>query len=397
MMYKVKIEKLDHFARGMAKINGKIIFVPKTLPGDVVSVEIVSDKKKYFDGQVVKYINKVERVGECPYSDKCGGCPLIDLEYQKQLTFKQEKIQDLLKRNLGLDIEIEWIEGSHPYHYRNKVTLHVIDGKIGYYEEESKSLVAIEKCVIAKKEINEIIGKLNDMVSSYDIKEVIIKSHDAILLSIIGNISKESTLNIFNNCDVIYLNKKLIKGKGYVSDRVLDREFRISLNSFFQINTEVFTNIFNQVISYINNKNYNKVLDLYCGTGIISIVIANYVKEVVGIEIVEEAVEDANYNKEINKVNNVSFICDKVENRISEFRNIDLVIVDPPRSGLDKKSINSILQINPQDIIYISCNPSTLVRDLKTLMTNYEVKRFFIADMFPNTYHVECCCILGVK
>ena len=139
------------------------------------------------------------------------------------------------------------------------------------------------------------------------------------------------------------------------------------------------------------------MLDLYCGTGVIGILVSDFVNEVIGIEVVSDAVKDANENKKLNKIKNISFICDKVENRLSEFKNVDLIIVDPPRSGLDKKSINNILKINPKEIIYISCDPNTLLRDLKLLSENYNIDDVLVADMFPNTYHVETIVYLASK
>ena len=164
---------------------------------------------------------------------------------------------------------------------------------------------------------------------------------------------------------------------------------------FFQVNNLVCTKIFDKVRSYIKGKNYKKALDLYCGTGIIGILISDLVESVTGIEVVKDAVANANDNKELNGIHNINFICDKVENRINEFNDIDLIIVDPPRSGLDSKSIDNILRIGAKDIIYISCNPNTLVRDLKELATLYDIKEVSIADMFPNTYHVETIVFLS--
>ena len=396
LMYKVEIEKLNYFAIGIGKIDGKIIFIPKTLKGDIVLVKIVKENKNYLEGRVVEYIKKIKRVGHCPYSDICGGCPLIDMNYDDQLELKKEEIKDLFKRNLGLDIRLNDVLHDEQYHYRNKITLHVKNNKLGYYQEKSNNLVEIDRCVIAKKEINEEIDNLKKLIKKYDIKDIIIRCHDKKLLSITGNVPKQVLLDSFPFCDSIYLNNVPIKD-GYITDNILGNTFRISLHSFFQVNTKVCSKIFDKVISYIANKNYKKVLDLYCGTGIISIIIAKYVGEVVGVEVVRDAVEDACYNKKINNVSNVSFICDKVENRIDEFKNIDLTIIDPPRSGLDKKSVKTILEMNPKDIIYISCNPITLVRDLKELSNKYNVEDIFIADMFPNTYHVESICFLKAK
>ena len=222
-----------------------------------------------------------------------------------------------------------------------------------------------------------------------------IRSNQGILLDIKGNVEKEVVLNNFSDIDVIYLNDLLIKGEGFIQEEILGKKFNISSKSFFQVNTKVCSKIFEKVRNYIKDKNYISVLDLYCGTGIIGIIISDLVKSVVGIEVVEQAIVNANSNKELNNVKNISFICDKVENRINEFKDIDLIIVDPPRRGLDNTSINSILNIKPKEIIYISCDPNTLVRDLKLLSGGYDIKSISIIDMFPNTYHVETIVFLG--
>lgn len=395
-MNQVVIEKLDHFGRGIAKINEKIVFVPNTLKGDVVVIEIVKDNSSYALGKVVKYIEKQKRLSPCKYSNICGGCHLIDMDYSSQLEFKKEKIKELFKKNLGVDIILDDVITGNKSNYRNKINLHVDGEKVGFYALESHDLVEIDECYITKKEINDLLPKVKDLVKNNNIDEVMIRYHNGLILSIKGNVSKDFLLKNFNDCSLIYLNNKKIKGNEVI-ENILDKRFRVSPKSFFQVNTEVCSKMFLKVRSYIKNKSFNKALDLYCGTGVIGILISDLVNEVVGIEVVSDAIEDANYNKRINDINNISFICDKVENRIDSFKDIDLVIVDPPRSGLDKKSIANIMTIAPKEIIYISCDPTTLTRDLKELRGKYDISNVSIADMFPNTYHVESVILLQRK
>lgn len=395
-MNQVVIEKLDHFGRGIAKINEKIVFVPNTLKGDVVEIEIVKDNTSYALGKVVKYIEKQKRLSPCKYSNVCGGCHLIDMDYSSQLEFKKEKIKELFKKNLGLDITLDDVITGNNSNYRNKINLHVEGEKVGFYALESHDLVEIDECYITKKEINDLLPKVKDLAKNNNIDEVMIRYHNGLILSIKGNVSKDFLLKNFNDCSLIYLNNKKVKGNE-VTENILDKRFRVSPKSFFQVNTEVCSKMFLKVRNYIKDKFFNKALDLYCGTGVIGILISDLVGEVVGIEVVSDAIEDANYNKKINNINNVSFICDKVENRIDSFKDIDLVIVDPPRSGLDKKSIANIMTIAPKEIIYISCDPATLTRDLKELRNNYDISNVSIADMFPNTYHCESITVLERK
>lgn len=395
-MNQVVIEKLDHFGRGIAKINEKIVFVPNTLKGDVVVIEIVKDNSSYALGKVVKYIEKQKRLSPCKYSNICGGCHLIDMDYSSQLEFKKEKIKELFKKNLGVDIILDDVIIGNKSNYRNKINLHVDGEKVGFYALESHDLVEIDECYITKKEINDLLPKVKDLAKNNNIDEVMIRYHNGLILSIKGNVSKDFLLKNFNDCSLIYLNNKKIKGNEVI-ENILDKRFRVSPKSFFQVNTEVCSKMFLKVRSYIKNKSFNKALDLYCGTGVIGILISDLVNEVVGIEVISDAIEDANYNKRINDINNISFICDKVENRIDSFKDIDLVIVDPPRSGLDKKSITNIMTIAPKEIIYISCDPTTLTRDLKELRGKYDISNVSIADMFPNTYHVESVILLQRK
>ena len=396
-MYKVRIEKLDHFGRGISRINEKIVFIPNTLKDDLVEIEIVKNNKKFLEGRVVNYIEKAPRKKICPYSDICGGCHIIDMDYKDQLIYKEQKIKELFRKTFKEDLIIKDVISDCNTNYRNKITLHVKDKKLGFYKEESNDLVEIDYCIIAKEDINNIIKKLKQLVKINNITDIVIRSNKGILLDIKGSISSDVLLDIFNDIDVIYLNNKLIKGEGVIYEEVLDKIFKISPKSFFQVNTKVCSKIFDKVRNYIKDNNYKKVLDLYCGTGIIGILISSLVEDVVGIEVVSDAIRNAIDNKELNKINNIDFICDKVENRISEFKNIDLIIVDPPRSGLDKNSINSILKISPKDMIYISCDPATLMRDLSLLSSDYEIVEFSIADMFPNTYHVESIVFLRKK
>ena len=396
-MYQVKIEKLDHFGRGVSKIDGKIIFVPNTLKGDIVNIFIKKEKSKFLEGEVISFVEKVKRCNVCPYSELCGGCHIIGLEYNKQLEYKVNKIKELFKKTFGCEALIKEMISASNTHYRNKVRLHAKNKKLGVYEETSHDIVEIESCIIAKKEINEVIQILKGILEEHSFSEVTIRSNKGLLIDIKGNIPKEILLTNFTNVNVIWLNDQLIKGDGFIYEEILGKRFKISPKSFFQINTEVCSKIFERVREYVKNKNYTKVLDLYCGTGVIGMLVADLVKEVVGVEIVSDAVKDANENKKLNHVDNIKFICDKVENRISEFKNIDLIIVDPPRSGLDKNSVNNILRINPKELIYISCDPNTLLRDLKVLNQNYDINDVLVADMFPNTYHVETIVHLTLK
>ena len=201
--------------------------------------------------------------------------------------------------------------------------------------------------------------------------------------------------NINLRADTIIINSKVTKGNGYIEENIGDLKFIISPTSFFQVNNVGMINIYNKVLDYVDGGN---ILDLYCGTGTIGIYVSKKADKVLGIEINEEAIKDALLNKKINNINNVDFISGDVGTVLSKNKfKFDIVIVDPPRAGLDNNSINNIIKINPKKIIYVSCDPVTLARDLNILKEYYDVLEITPFDMFSNTYHVECVCLLIMK
>ena len=202
-------------------------------------------------------------------------------------------------------------------------------------------------------------------------------------------------LKYFDFIDSIVINGKVLKQE-YIKERIGNYYYFIYPNAFFQVNRFNTEKLYNEVIKQINKK-YNKILDLYCGTGTIGISLSKYAEKVIGIEENKDAVYSANENKKLNAIDNIEFICGKVEDNIDKHSDINLIVVDPPRSGLDKKTISNILRIKPEKIIYVSCDPMTLVRDLNNLITTYSIDSITPVDMFPNTYHVESVCVLERK
>lgn len=396
----VKVEKLDNLGRGIARIDNKIVFIENALPEEVVDIEIIKDKKNYSLARRIRLDKKSKYRREiCPYSDFCGGCDLISLEYDKQLEYKQNKIEELVRRNLGEDIKINNIIYNNEEAYRNKILLHIMQEKLGFFEQMTNNIVDIDKCLLVNDRINNLISLIRKFIkSNRELKSVVIRSssNGDTMLIFSGNVSKELLLESFSMVDVIVLNNKLVKGQ-FIKERLGDKEFLIYPNSFFQVNMFNTLNLYNEVKRITYNKKYGNILDLYCGTGTIGIFLSQIATSVVGIEVVEDAVIAAKSNADINNVENIKFICGRVEDYIDGFNNIDLIIVDPPRSGLDKKTIDNVKRINPKEIIYVSCDPMTLVRDLKELEEDYLIKEITPVDMFPNTHHVECVSVLHQK
>ena len=386
----VKCERLDHFGRGLGHVSGKIIFVPDLLPNEEALVKIVLDKKKYMVGEVIQLIKKSGNriIPKCGY-DKCG-CALKSLDYFKTLEFKKEKVTDILKRYGEIEgVVKEIIPSGNIYAYRNKITLKVKDGKIGYFKNGTNDLIEISRCEIASEKSNEIINILKGSDLS-EVREVIIKDFGEIMLIIKGDMDIEVFKPLVSS---IYINDNLVYGKENIIANLDDFQFYVSKDSFFQVNMDVVLKLYNKVLEYLDKALGKRVLDLYCGTGTISLFLSKYFDEVTGIEINEEAVKCAFLNKKLNNVSNVRFICGDVSKEIHNLK-ADNIVVDPPRSGLTIEGINDILKINPDRVVYVSCDPMTLARDLKLLKEKYIVQEVTLFDMFPWTYHVESVCLL---
>lgn len=395
----VKIEKLDNLGRGITYINNKICFIKNSLPNEIVDIEIVKDKSKYLEGKVLKYIEKspLRIEEECPYSSICGGCILNHLCYNDENKFKMNKIKDIMKKYANIDSNlIENIVYNDRNYYRNKVVLHGSDNSLGLYKEGTNEIIPIKECLLLNPKINEIINILNNINNG--IEEVTIKTsndNSKVMISIKGNIKSNNEL--LNICDVLILNDKYQTNNKVIETNIGNKKYYQSINSFFQVNNTLTKELYNEVLENVKDKNYKKVLDLYCGTGTIGIYIKDYVDKVIGIDYNSSNIEDAKRNVELNNLDNIEFICDKVENKIDEFTNIDLVIVDPPRAGLDNKTKNYLKEINSSEIIYVSCDPMTLARDIKDLSDTYKVKYIKPFNMFPRTYHCESIAVLERK
>ncbi len=390
-----KIDRLDHQGRGISLLD-KVTFIPNTLPGELVDIDIITSKSKYTIGKVNKYIKTSEDRIEplCPYYNICGGCELMHLSYENELKYKENKIKDIMNRYAKLDNVSNIVGCDEELNYRNKVTFKV-DKKISLSKKESHELVNIDKCLLISDRMNSYINKLNKMDLS-NVNEVIIReSIDDIMIIFMCNEDINIDTSLLD-CNVVkYYNKyEILKGNNYIVDRIGNLSYKISPSSFFQVNRYQVKKLYDLVLENIKPNKNDKVLDLYCGTGTIGLYVSNYVDEVLGIEINEEAIKDANYNKELNNIHNISFIAgdSKIIHNIKF--NPNKIIVDPPRAGLDKKVIDDILNINPERIVYVSCDPITLARDLNILKEHYNVEKIIPVDMFPRTYHVETVCVL---
>jgi 23S rRNA (uracil1939-C5)-methyltransferase len=404
-LYEVLIEKQDHFGNGLVKIKNIFVFVKNALPGDMCKIEITNVKKNFANAKIKEIINPSSfRVKvKCPYYEKCGGCHIMHEEYTKQLKFKEEKVSELLKKFTGLeDINMYPIKFKEPFYYRNKVIFHGENKELGFYQEKTNKLVPIKECIITNSKLNVVYKDIQKYL--YENKDervdnllLRITSLNEILVVLEGNIHEDRILPYLNNVSTIYLNNKLVRGNSYIEEELFGIKFKIYPSSFFQVNYEMMLVLYKTVMNFYKDKNYDKVLDLYCGTGTIGMLVSSYVKEVIGVEKESSSIVSANLCKKVNNISNISFIHGKVEDKIDLFKDIDSIIVDPPRSGLDNHTLEIIIKLSPKTITYISCDPVTLARDLKVLKDKYQVLEVHPVDMFPNTYHVENVVFLERK
>lgn len=391
----VKIDKLAHNFKGIAKVNDKVVFVEDVLPTEIVDVRIVKDKKHYSEGVSTNIIEKSsDRVDSiCPYFKECGGCSTGYIKYDKALIYKKSIVKDIIKKYAGYDVDPEIISNYQEYKYRNKVTLKVLNGNLAYTKEGSNELININKCYLVNDNINNIISTLNN-IDLTGLSEVIIRGTDDIMVILYGDINGSIVINeLKDKVSSIVLNDKVIYGKEYITIKVGKYKYSIYPRSFFQVNTDMISKLYDKVLEYAGTS--KTLTDLYCGAGTIGIYLAKNFDTVKGIEINKAAIDSANLNKKINNINNISFEC-KSANEISNISS-DVVVVDPPRSGLDKKTINTLLNSSSKKIVYVSCDPITLARDLNILKERYELKDITLFDMFPNTRHIETVCNLDRK
>lgn len=394
------IEKLDNHGRGICYINNKITFIENALPNEEVEIKITKENKKYNEGIVTKYIKKSSKRIEpkCPYFEECGGCNLLNTTYEETIKYKKDKLESIMSKYAKINKNIDIIESQNTLNYRNKITLKVINNKYGYYVSNTHKLVPINNCLLAEQPIKEFIKDINKL----NIKngEVIIRSNYNEELLIVIN-TKDKI-----NPDIEYLkenhkivgfivNNEIINGDNKFIEIINNKMFQVSYDSFFQINRYICGKLFELIND--NIKEGETILDLYCGVGTLGLN-ANKAKKIYGIEIIPNAIINAITNAKINKQNNAYYMVGNTSKCINKINDkIDTIIIDPPRSGLDEITRNTIIDMKPNKILYISCDPMTLARDLNILKEYYNINLIKGLDMFPYTYHVECVSVLHRK
>lgn len=431
---------------GIAKINNFTIFIPNSIKGEKVKILIVKVLSSHAFGKVIEIIQKSENriESDCKTYKRCGGCSLRHIQYAETLNMKRNAVQSLVNKTLQTKIKVEETLGmENPYHYRNKAQYPVgIDkeGKpvIGVFANRTHEIIPIEKCLIQDEQTEEIAKYIVNYIAENHISIYNENTRKGLVRHIVTKIGKKTNeimVVIVINGNEIPNEKKFVEtlaskfpkiktiikninekntnvilgeknitmyGKGYIEDKLGELTFKISPLSFYQVNPVQAEKLYTIGVESANITKKDVVFDLYCGIGTISLFMAKYAKKVYGIEIVKQAVEDAAQNAKMNSIENAEFIAGDVEEVLDDLINNkkiipDIVMVDPPRRGLDKTSIQNILKIKPKKLVYISCNPATLVRDLKELEESYEINSIKPVDMFPFTSSVECVAVLELK
>lgn len=409
---------------GIAKTKDDlVIFVKEMIVGEVANVKIVSQKKNYAYGIIDKLLTSSDHriKSDCPISYKCGGCDYRYIDYDYQLVLKKKVLENTFKDYTVLDI----IKDDNPYYYRNKVQIPVANHIMGFYRKYSNDIVEFDDCLIESKTANEIIKDLKVLLIENNldkyIRHVLIKHSkvfDEIMIGFIVNtfdcdfdIVVKTLINKYKNIQSIILNlnttnsnvilgdeEKLLYGRNYIYDEIEGLKFRISLKSFYQVNYSQMIKLYGLIKDYSNVSKNDNVLDLYCGIGTISLYLSRYAKSVTGVEIVKEAIENAKNNAKDNNIDNVNFILADANKSMDQFIvNSNIVVLDPPRKGVSKELISNLTNSKVERIVYVSCNPATLARDLDMFKDNFKVSDIQPVDMFPFTTHVEAICCLTRK
>ena len=397
----LEIVKFDHHGRGIGYLNGKIVFVDNALPGEKVKIECIRENAKYMEGKVTEYLSTSDRrlKSKCPFYEECGGCQLRHMSYEDTIDFKKNKVADILKKYANVSPKIEVVKNDNKDLYRNKIEVRFSDGVMGYYKKRSHELVEIDRCLNAEEAINSLLlsvdlipvqnGTLTIKANYNGELILIIESGDEVNIDIDKLREKHKLVGII-------LNEKVIFGADHFIEIVDDMFFKESYNSFFQVNRTINSKLFKLIEENIGEG--STVLDICSGVGTLSIVASKKAKEVYAIEIVENAVRDSLINARMNKRENIEFMLGDAFSTIKKIdKQVDTILIDPPRSGLNREALEGILEKEAREIIYISCDPVTLARDLKVLMSKYEIKKFYLLDMFSYTYHTENFVVLEKK
>ena len=438
-IYTAVIDGYSSEGLGIARVNGAVVFVPHAVRGEEIDLRITKVMKTSCTGEIVKIHNpSPERMEpECPYAGKCGGCAYRHLTYPEELWAKRQRVQDALTRIGGLDLTVEEIlVAKNPEHYRNKSQYPVgADGSIGFFQARTHKVVPIRRCLIQTEAADRTAQAVGEWmrrykISAYDettgkglVRHVCVrvnrKGESLCCVVVNGNkVPREPELAAYVTAAVshtvgVLLNSntrrgnvilgdkyRTLFGRNYLMDTLCGLEFKLSMPSFYQVNRDQAEALYGKALEFAGLTGNETVLDLYCGIGTITLCLAKAAKRVIGAEIVPPAIRDAKENALRNHIENAEFFCgdaaDIAAKLESDGLRPDVVTVDPPRKGLAPEVIASVAAMGPEKVVYVSCDPATLGRDVKIFREfGYEAKRAAAVDMFPGTAHVETVVLLS--
>ncbi|MBQ9625124.1 MAG: 23S rRNA (uracil(1939)-C(5))-methyltransferase RlmD [Clostridia bacterium] len=418
----VEITDIASSGMGVCRVNGKVVFVPGVIVGEKVDVEIVDEQSGYATGRAktIANISPHRRTPPCRFFEKCGGCNLMHISYEEQLRVKEEIVKSAVSRIGNQSCEIDGIiPAKNEFAYRNKAAFPVKDGKIGYFEQGTHNIVEINSCPLLNDIMNKILTEIRPLIkNNSSLCHIVIRTCgketmvtlvtkerqytiEQEILDVLKSLEVDSVNINYNQNPKVILGEHTenVYGKEAVTYSVMGNEFAVSPTAFLQINTAQTETLYKKALSLVD-LNGRVVLDAYCGIGTISLAIAKEAKQVIGIEINGKAVENAKEAAKANGIENAEFVCGKCESVIPQLlenmQEPPIIFFDPPRSGLDKKVITAVTASNINEIVYISCNPATLARDIKLFAEKgFAVQSVTPVDMFPNTGHVEVVSLLS--
>lgn len=431
---------------GIAKIDGITVFIPNAIKDEKIRIKILKVNSSIAYGKIIEVLKKSEsRVdADCKTYYRCGGCAMRHINYDETVKIKQKSVETTLTKALGRKINVSnAIKMENPYNYRNKLQYPIGMDELGnpvmgVYAERTHKIIPTTECKIQDKLSQEIANSIYEFILENKIQvynEVKLTGSIRHLIIRIGKRTNEVMITIVTNTKEIFKEKELVSfitskyenvktiikninskntnvilgqenyvlyGDGYIYDYLGDFKFKISPMSFYQVNPVQTEKLYSKAVEYAKLTGEETVFDLYCGIGTIGIFASKKVKKLYGIETVPEAIKDAKENAKLNDIQNAEFFVGDVEKTLPEFikqKNIkpDVVFVDPPRKGCDRTALETLLEIKAKKIVYVSCNPATLGRDLKILEKEYNVNEISICEMFPFTHHVECVACLELK
>jgi tRNA (uracil-5-)-methyltransferase len=445
--FPLTIKRLGINGEGVGYFKKQVVFVPGALPGEEVVVEATNIQAKFAEAKIKKIrIQSPYRVKPlCPVYEICGGCQLQHLRYDQQLKEKRDIVVQSLERHTKLNIDTldirDTIGMEDPWGYRNKSSFQVgeKDGKVlaGLYGLNSHKLIDIDQCAVQHTHTTEVTVKVKQIledlhipiynektkkgivrtivtrvgIQTGELQVVLITLQKEIpkmdtlieeiqkrlpnVKSIIQNINGQNTSLIFGD------ETRALAGEEFIQETLGDLQFELSARTFFQLNPVQTVVLYNEVKKAADLTGNEKVVDAYCGVGTIGLWLANQAGEVRGMDIIPESIDDAKKNAKRHGFTNTKYVPGKAEEVLPKWVKKgwkpDVIVVDPPRTGLDDQLLQTILQVEPKKLIYVSCNPSTLAKNIQTLSKKYEVKYIQPVDMFPQTAHVECCSLLVLK